>query len=68
MELRVNGEPRTFSVDELTVEGLLERLEVEQRQGLAVAVNERVVARSQWNETTVDEGDDVEIIRAAQGG
>ncbi len=68
MELQVNGEPTEVAGEELTVERLLEALDIEQRQGVAVAVNERVVARSHWNDETVAEGDDVEIIRAAQGG
>lgn len=68
MELQVNGEQQTFEADEWTVERLLEALEIEQRQGVAVAVNDRVVTRSQWDAETVSDGDDIEIIRAAQGG
>ncbi|MFB6371512.1 MAG: sulfur carrier protein ThiS [Bradymonadaceae bacterium] len=68
MHVRVNGERRQFAVEELTVDRLLEELDIEQRQGLAVAVNEQVVTRSNWEETTVGDGDEVEIIRATQGG
>ncbi len=68
MELQINGEPQTFEADEWTVQRLLEALEIEQRQGVAVAVNDRVVTRSQWETETVSDGDDIEIIRAAQGG
>lgn len=68
MELCVNGQRRQFAADELSIDRMLEVLEIDQRQGLAVAVNDRVVTRSKWEETTVDDGDDVEIIRATQGG
>jgi sulfur carrier protein len=36
--------------------------------GVALAVNGAVVPRSQWNERQVENGDDVEIVRAVQGG
>ena len=36
--------------------------------GVALAVNGAVVPRSHWNERQVEDGDDVEIIRAVQGG
>jgi sulfur carrier protein len=35
---------------------------------LAVAVNGRVVARSRWDATQVQPGDDVEVVRPVQGG
>jgi sulfur carrier protein len=36
--------------------------------GVAVAVNESVVTRSEWPGTTLAEGDRVEIVTAVQGG
>ncbi|WP_016906967.1 sulfur carrier protein ThiS [Streptomyces xiaopingdaonensis] len=36
--------------------------------GVAVAVNEDVVPRSQWPSTRLGEGDRVEILTAVQGG
>lgn len=38
------------------------------RLGVAVAHNAGVVPRSQWSETMVKHGDDVEIVTAVQGG
>ncbi len=37
-------------------------------EGVAVAVEREVVPRSQWEETLLEEGRSVEIIRATQGG
>lgn len=69
MELEVNGEQRSFGdEDSMTVAELLDRLEIEQTDGLAVAVDARVVTRSQWDEEQIEEGAEVEIIRATQGG
>ncbi|MFP4601031.1 MAG: sulfur carrier protein ThiS [Persicimonas sp.] len=68
MELQINGEPKSLDADTLTVGELLDHLDVEQRRGVAVAVNNAVVSKSQWAEHTVEDGDVVEIIRATQGG
>ena len=68
MEITINGEERVFEASSLTVEELLERLEIEQTEGVAVAVGDRVVVRSKWGEAEVEDGARVEIIRATQGG
>jgi sulfur carrier protein len=36
--------------------------------GLAVAVNDKVVTRSQWHEVTLAPNDRIEIVFARQGG
>jgi sulfur carrier protein len=68
MELTINAETRQFDADRFTVASLLETLDVEQRKGVAVALNDSVVPRSQWDATHVEDGDRLEIIRATQGG
>ena len=66
--IRVNGEPRDIP-EPLPVDGLLAHLGRDpQTPGVAVAVGDRVVPRSQWPATTVADGDRVEIITASQGG
>lgn len=37
-------------------------------RGIAIAVNDRVVLRSQWKEKELQNGDRIEIVRAVQGG
>lgn len=68
MNLQINGDERDIEGEQLDLTDLLEALEVEQRRGVAVAVNNRVIPRSQWAEHRLEEGDAVEIIRATQGG
>nr|WP_255308468.1 sulfur carrier protein ThiS [Streptomyces marincola] len=36
--------------------------------GIAAAVNESVIPRGQWPDTTLAEGDRVEVLTAVQGG
>ncbi|QGY05319.1 sulfur carrier protein ThiS [Methylobacterium mesophilicum SR1.6/6] len=70
MRLFINGEPREREAD--TVDTLF-RLEAEETgiespQGVAIALNGRVLRRRDWGETPIVEGDRVEIVRAMQGG
>src|SRR5262249_19818883 len=39
-----------------------------ERRGIAVALEGEVVPRSAWDETLVEEGQHVEVLRAVQGG
>jgi sulfur carrier protein len=38
------------------------------QRGIAVALNGSVVPRSAWSETALKPGDNIEIVRAMQGG
>lgn len=70
MKLFVNGEPRECAVE--TVDALFraeaEESGIESPQGVAIALNGRVLRRRDWGETPVADGDRVEIVRAMQGG
>lgn len=67
MNLRVNGEPKTFDGADLAT--LLEQYDMgADAAGVAVALNHVVVPRAQWPTTPIESGDTIEIIRAVQGG
>ncbi|MCJ2062801.1 sulfur carrier protein ThiS [Methylobacterium sp. J-088] len=70
MKVFINGEPRER--DAGTVNALFrqeaEESGIESPQGIAIALNGRVLHRRDWDETPVAEGDRVEIVRAMQGG
>ncbi len=68
MKIRVNGKEKTVNPN-LNIYELLIVLECDPRQaGIAVAVNREVVPKTAWQETELREGNEVEIIRAVQGG
>jgi sulfur carrier protein len=68
MNIRVNGEPRTFD-GEPALAALLRELQIEPGQpGVAVALNTRVIPRREIVSTPLADGDHVEIVRAVQGG
>ncbi|OFT91666.1 sulfur carrier protein ThiS [Corynebacterium sp. HMSC28B08] len=37
-------------------------------KGLAVALNQSVVPRSRWDEQTLNDGDEIDLLVAVQGG
>jgi sulfur carrier protein len=64
--ITLNGQPADAGAC-TTVSSLVASLGHDGR-GIAVAVNEAVVPRSEWPDTPVRDGDAVEILTAAQGG
>lgn len=66
MNVLVNGTPRAIDRG-TTVGSVVDSLRGE-RRGLATAVNEEVVPRSQWDDVELHDGDRVEVLTAAQGG
>lgn len=77
MKLTINGTDRTITAT--TVQKILEEelkltltpegtAENGSKLGIAVALNDTVVPRSQWHSRKPVEGDRLEIITAVQGG
>jgi sulfur carrier protein len=62
----INGEERELP-DGTTVGALLEQLGAP-RSGIAVACNEHVVRRAEYETRVIAEGDTLEIIKAVAGG
>ncbi|UCH84625.1 MAG: sulfur carrier protein ThiS [Candidatus Latescibacterota bacterium] len=68
MDLIINGEKKDAG-NVATLEDLMKRLGyTTESKGLAVAVNDTVIPKSQWKSTTLNAGDSIEVIHAVQGG
>lgn len=67
IKIKVNGEIQEFSTA-VSLSLLLESLQLSAGQGLALAVNEQVIARSKWPDFLLNDGDQVIIIKATAGG
>ena len=65
MRVIVNGEPRDIASSR--VDALLGELEY-QGTHFAVALNFDVLPKSQWAQTPLNAGDEIEIITPRQGG
>ncbi|MFF3287496.1 sulfur carrier protein ThiS [Streptomyces sp. NPDC003023] len=66
MNISVNGEARDLAAG-TTLDTVVAALTAAP-SGVAAAVNEAVVPRSQWAGTRLGDGDRVEILTAVQGG
>jgi sulfur carrier protein len=64
--VRVNGREHTVDAG-ITIAALLERLAVP-ADGVAVAVGHEVVPRTRHQDRRLEEGDEIEIVRAVGGG
>ncbi|WP_395045708.1 sulfur carrier protein ThiS [Flavobacterium sp.] len=68
MELKINNQIKHFTPENLTVQALLD-LEIPTKQnGIAVAINNTVIPKINWNNHTLNQTDDILIISATQGG
>ncbi len=66
MEVLLNGD-RTEVPAPMTIAGLLAHLEIDARR-VAVELNEAVVKRARYDDTTLSAGDAVEIVNFVGGG
>ena len=67
MKLKVNDDSMLFK-DELTLSELMQQLLIENKKGIAVAINNQVVGKTDWQQKKLNENDTIVIIQASQGG
>ena len=65
MKIKINN--KETEVNATTLSELAAELSLPQK-GVAVAVNNRMVTRANWNQTEVKEGDNIVVIKAVCGG
>ena len=67
MEVIVNNKPHKLS-KKINVQDLLNQLDLPSQQGIAVAINQAIIPKTDWQITQLSDRDDVMIITATQGG
>lgn len=67
MEAFINNQPVSLS-GLTTLSDVLRQQDFLDKKGIAVAVNNSVVPKSEWNTYQVESADKITIIRATQGG
>jgi sulfur carrier protein len=67
MTVMLNGRPTELPDDATLIEAIDAAGESD-RRGVAVAVGGEVVPRAQWAERELAEGEEIEVVRAVQGG
>jgi sulfur carrier protein len=65
MKIVINGQEQTYAPT--TLASLIEQLGMKQDR-VAVELNRNIVPRSQWPETNLAEGDQLEIVHFVGGG
>ena len=69
MEIKVNGEAVVLAEGKNRLQDVFQAIGIPFDQpGIAVALNMELVPRSEWDITTVQQGDALEVITARQGG
>jgi sulfur carrier protein len=66
MQITLNGQPQQ-ATDDISLTELIGQVS-DRTSGIAVALNSDVVPRSSWPDTTVRDGDRVDVVTAVQGG
>jgi thiamine biosynthesis protein ThiS len=66
MKLQINGEEKTFDPP-LTLAGLVEKLSMKPDR-VAVELNREIAPRNTWSETSLNDGDQLEIVHFVGGG
>lgn len=66
MLVEINGESRDVTAS-ITLAELIKHLALTPER-LAIELNKRVVRRADWQQTTISEGDRVEIVHFVGGG
>ncbi len=66
MTINVNNQPQSVP-EHSTIEKVVEQLDIS-ATGIAIAINNEIVSKNNWNTTVLKEKDQVVIIKATQGG
>lgn len=68
MELKINNQLKQFEAITLSVQDLLDLEFPNKQNGIAFAINNSVIPKTDWATTLLSETDDILIITATQGG
>ena len=67
MQITINNKEYTFE-ENTSLENAIHALQLKDKNGIAIAINEEIIQRSKWNETILNNEDKIIIIGAVAGG
>lgn len=67
MHVYVNGQKRSVS-EAVSLKKMIAQVGVQTRDGIAVAINDEVISRNNWENHLIKNEDKITIITATQGG
>jgi len=68
MELTINNHTKKFAQSVLTIQALLDIEAPTKQKGIAVAINNSVIPKTDWDNYILSPTDQILIISATQGG
>jgi sulfur carrier protein len=66
MKVTVNNNTQSLN-DASCIESMVTQLKIEPK-GIAIALNQTVISKSDWSQTVLQANDNITIIKATQGG
>ncbi|MDR1792336.1 MAG: sulfur carrier protein ThiS [Bacteroidales bacterium] len=67
MKVKINTQEYDLTANS-NIMSALHAVGIEQMAGIAVAVNQKVVSKAQWESQQIEEGDEITVIKAVCGG
>lgn len=67
MKISVNGKPMELTAP-IILAALLKQIGIVDPQGVAVAHNQVLIRKGDWEHTTILDGDSLEVLHATSGG
>jgi len=68
MEITLNNQKKNLAESGITVQQLLNSEMPGKQKGIAVAINNRVIPKTEWENARISDKDNILIIKATQGG
>lgn len=68
MELLINNQKKQFAQEKLTIQALLDIESPQKQKGIAVAINNTVIPKTNWDSFLLHPSHQILIISATQGG
>ena len=68
MELKINNLIKQFQANALSIQDMLDIEFPKKQSGIAVAINNTVIPKSNWKNHFLSQPDEILIISATQGG
>ena len=67
MTIKINNQPQTLT-DPLSIKQTLTQFNLWEETGIAVAINEVVIPKCDWDSRLLEDEDEVLVVTATQGG
>ena len=67
MQVLLNNKPIP-AIEGISILALLNEMQLQNAKGIALAVNNNIIPKQQWESFSLSENDRITIIRATQGG